>query len=59
LAAFSVAFGAVAVLVNTGDLESPAGRVGLDVGPEVGVFLAGAFMFAGGLAFTLARWHRA
>jgi hypothetical protein len=59
LLAFSVAFFALALLVNLYDLENVAYRMGVSVGPELGVAVAGGFLLCGGLGFALARWRQA
>lgn len=55
LALFAGAFFGLALLVNLYDLENVAGRLGYNVGPEIGVFVAGLFMLGGGTAFALLR----
>ncbi|HUZ22087.1 MAG TPA: hypothetical protein VMU75_16125 [Acidimicrobiales bacterium] len=55
LALFAGAFFALALLVSLYDLENLAVRLGMDVGPEVGVFVLGAFTALGGLGFGLAH----
>jgi hypothetical protein len=55
LVLFSAVFFALALLVNLYNLENVAGRLGYDVGPEIGVFVAGLFMLGGGTGFALLR----
>jgi hypothetical protein len=55
LALFAGAFFALALPVNVYDLENVVGRFGYNVGPEIGVFVAGLFMLGGGAAFALLR----
>jgi hypothetical protein len=55
LALFAGAFFALALLANLYNLDNVAWRVGYNVGPEIGVFVAGLFMVGGGTAFALLR----
>jgi len=51
--AFSVVFLGYVVLINLYDLDNLTARLGLTVGPEVGVFLAGVFTLLAGAAFAV------
>lgn len=55
LAGFAVSFLALSLLVDLYDLENVVARLGLVVGPEIGVFVAGVYLFAAGLAFGFAH----
>jgi len=50
--AFSVVFLGYVILINLYDLDNLAARLGLSVGPELGVFLGGVFTFLAGVVFA-------
>ena len=51
--AFSVVFLGYVVLINLYDLDNLTARLGLSVGPEVGVFLGGVFTLLAGVVFAV------
>jgi hypothetical protein len=53
LAAFSVVFVGYVVLINLYDLDNLTARLGLSVGPEIGVFLGGVFTLLAGVVFAV------
>jgi hypothetical protein len=55
LLVFSGIFFALALLANLYNVENIASLLGYTVGPEFGVFLAGLFLFGGGIGFALLR----
>jgi hypothetical protein len=55
LAEFAVSLLALSLLVNLYDLQNVAYRLGIMVGPEIGVFVVGLYLLGGGLAFAAAH----
>jgi hypothetical protein len=51
--AFSVAFLGYVILINLYDIDNLTARLGLTVGPEVGVFLGGVFTLLAGVVFAV------
>jgi hypothetical protein len=51
--AFSIVFLGYVVLINLYDLDNLTARLGLTVGPEIAVFLAGVFTFLAGVTFAV------
>jgi hypothetical protein len=51
--AFSVAFLGYVIVMNLYDIDNLTARLGLTVGPEVGVFLSGVFTLLAGVVFAV------